>query len=443
MGEPREGAQWPNIVAFAAARYLLPKYLEPITYDDVVEAREVFREHFGPDSEHLFNEAGWSRILMKYDGQLPLRIRMLPEGTIVPVGNSILAIENLGGQQLGWLTNYVETRLSHIWYPMTIATQSWEARKLILRWLETTGDSALVDFKLHDFGYRGVTCEEQAMIGGLAHLTSFRGTDNVAALVLGRRKYDTRMAGYSIPAAEHSTITSWGRSREAAAYRNMLQKYPTGLVAVVSDSYDLMKACEELWGIVLHDEVMSRNGTLVIRPDSGKPSEVVPDVLDVLRRKFPCYDNQKGYHVLDSHVRVIQGDGIKPPVDAIDDIYRAMANRGWSADNVAFGSGGGLLQDVNRDTQRFAIKCSAIRNVSGEWEDVYKQPKTDLTKASKSGRMLSVYTYADGRPGVWTHPEGGYPDAVDRMVEVYNTGQFNMPWSLDDVRARVAAGVIG
>jgi nicotinamide phosphoribosyltransferase len=158
-----------------------------------------------------------------------------------------MTVENTD-PKLFWLTNYLETLLVQVWYPSTVATQSFAMKKLLLEYLHETGDPLLIDFKLHDFGYRGVTCPEQAAIGAASHLVNFQGTDTIAGLELLGEYYDEFCAGFSIPASEHSTITSWGKEHEVDACRNMLTQYPEGYVACVSDSYDIFNCCENIWG---------------------------------------------------------------------------------------------------------------------------------------------------------------------------------------------------
>jgi nicotinamide phosphoribosyltransferase len=259
---------------------------------------------------------------------------------------------------------------------------------LILKYLETTGTPETIDFKLHDFGFRGVSSKESAGIGGLAHLVNFQGTDTMEALLYARKYYNCDMAGFSIPATEHSTITSWGRDGEAEAYENFLNKYakPGSIIACVSDSYDIYNACGNLWGTELKQKVIDSGATLVIRPDSGYPPEVVMNCLHILKEKFGFTVNDKGYMVL-NHVKLIQGDGIT--YETVGEILHRMQTAGFSADNIAFGQGGGLLQAHDRDTLKFAMKCSAIM-VDGEWRDVYKQPITDMGKESKKG-LIDLY----------------------------------------------------
>lgn len=250
------------------------------------------------------------------------------------------------------------------------------------------------------------------------------------------------MAGYSIPAAEHSTITSWGREREVDAYRNMLRRFgkPGAIMAVVSDSYDIYHAISEHWGTTLRDEVIASGATLVIRPDSGDPVEVVAESLRRLDEAFGHTFNGKGYRVL-NHVRVIQGDGINP--DTIRAILQRITDDGYAADNVAFGMGGALLQRLDRDTQKFALKCSAAR-VDGEWIDVYKDPITDAGKTSKRGRMRLLRRLDDGSLHTVPLPANGddtLPDGFeDAMVTVWENGRLLHDQRLDDIRTRAAAG---
>jgi nicotinamide phosphoribosyltransferase len=418
-------------VLFFGLQYLIKRYLlgQVVTEEKIIEAREFWAEHFGDPT--LFNEAGWRHILEKHNGRLPIEIRAVLEGSIVSTSNVLVTVVNTD-PEVPWLTNYIETLLVQLWYPTTVATQSYFMKRTILDYLEETGTPELIDFKLHDFGFRGSTSVESAGIGGAAHLVNFKGTDTVQAIRVARAYYGERMAGYSIPAAEHFTITSWGRENEVKAYRNMLRKYPKGLVAVVSDSYDIFKACSDHWGTTLREEVLGRDGVLVVRPDSGDPVAVVVKVLDILGDKFGYTVNAKGYKVLNPKIRVIQGDGID--FKSVGEILEAMKQAGWSADNVAFGSGGGLLQKVNRDTQKFAFKCSAIE-VGGEWKDVLKDPVTDPGKRSKAGQLALVRD-GNGHKTVTITKE-----TVDNnlLVPVFRNGELLVDQNFSEIRARAAA----
>lgn len=422
--ESRCGSLYPE-TTFFGLQYFIKEYLEGkvVTKEKIDEAEEIFNLHFG---SHVFNRAGWEHILKKHKGRLPIEIKAAPEGSVFKESNVLMTVENTDPEAY-WLTNYLETLLVQTWYPSTVATQSRAMKKIILRYLSETGDPSLIDFKLHDFGFRGVTCPEQAAIGGAAHLVNFKGTDTVAALMMLRKYYGEEMAGFSIPAAEHSTITSWGRDNEVEACRNMLKQYPTGLVACVSDSYDIYNCCANIWGGVLKDEILARDGVLVVRPDSGDPPTVVVKVLDILGEKFGFTTNSKGFKVLHPKVRVIQGDGID--FNMLDLILVMMQSRGWSADNIAFGSGGGLLQKINRDTQKFAFKCASA-TIGDEERDVFKQPVTDNGKKSKAGRMKLIH---DGTNYV-TVPESS--EGEDVLQFVFRNGKLLIDQSFAEIRKR-------
>jgi nicotinamide phosphoribosyltransferase len=413
-------------------QYYLKRYLSGVvvTRENIDEAEAIFTPHFFGDSS-LFHRAGWEYILDKHNGRLPISIKAVAEGTPVPVSNVLMTIENTDPDCF-WLTNYLETLLVQAWYGSTVATQSREMKRTILQFLDETGDPASIDFKLHDFGFRGVSSVETAGVGGAAHLVNFQGTDTMAGLIVARKYYAAEMPGHSIPAAEHSTQTSWGRDHEVDAMRNMLTQFPTGLVAVVSDSYDIFNACKNLWGGELKAEVLARDGVLVVRPDSGDPPTIVCQVLETLGEQFGTEINSKGYKLLPPKVRVIQGDGIDRTM--LRTILEAVKDAGWSADNVAFGSGGGLLQKMDRDTSRYAFKCSSI-TVDGEERDVFKQPATDLGKRSKAGALTLVKR--DGAFASIRRSELLDSDD-DQLLEVFRDGQILKEWTFDEVRGRAS-----
>ena len=435
--ESRVGANMPYTVFFGL-QYFLRRYLtgRVVTKEKIEQAAAVAAMHMGSETG-TFNREGWEYIEQKYNGFLPIRIKAVPEGTKVPTGNVMLTIEALDPKCF-WLVNYLETLLVQVWYPCTVATISHGVRQTIQKGLEVTGgDMNGLPFKLHDFGFRGVSSVESAGVGGLAHLVNFQGGDTLAAIGCGMEYYDSGMCGFSIPASEHSTITSWGKDHEVDAFRNMLQKYPTGLVACVSDSFDIDHACSELWGNELKDEVLSRDGTLVVRPDSG---EIVPMVLNVLRRLWDAFGgitNKQGFRTLHDKVRVIQGDGCTP--ETIRQIIDAMVSHQWSINNIAFGMGGGLLQKVDRDTQRFAFKCSSV-TVNGEEREVFKQPKSDPAKNSKAGR-LKLVEFEDGT--IVTVGVNQLPSQDDKLVTVFERGEVKRLYTFDEVRSLAAQSLPG
>lgn len=417
------GGRFDNTVFFGLQAFIKEYLLNPVTQDEIDFATELYAEHGEP-----FNRKGWEYILNEHGGYLPLRIRAVPEGSVVPIKNVLATVENTD-PQVPWLTTWAEPAiLRGIWYPTTVATQSWTIKQIIREYLERTGDPATIDFKLHDFGSRGVSSWESAGIGGAAHLVNFKGTDTISSLLFARAYYGARMAGFSIPAAEHSTITSWGRENEAKAYANMLKQFGRqgSILAVVSDSYDIFNAVENIWGGELRQAVIDSGATVVIRPDSGDPETVVSRVIQLLDRKFGSTVNAKGYKVL-NHVRVIQGDGVNE--STIRCILSHLDLYGYSADNVAFGMGGALLQKLDRDTQSWAMKCSSVK-IGGVWTPVQKDPVTDSGKRSKAGRV-TLFRDRDGqyRSGV----EDWEPDA---LRTAYENGQLLVDELFDTVRER-------
>jgi len=383
----------PYVIVLGMQAFGMEYLTKPFTQADIEEADAVFKAHGVP-----FNREGWEYILKEHGGYLPLEIRMVEEGSKVPLRQVIATMVNTD-PNVPWLTNYMETALLRaIWYPTTVATNSHRLKVIMKKYWEQSSDAPIesLDFKLHDFGARGVSSEESAGLGGMAHLVNFKGTDTVSALMYARRYYGADMPAYSIPAAEHSTITSWGKEREFDAYRNMIKAFPDSpLVAVVSDSYDLDNAVVNGWAGELKAEVVSSGKTIVVRPDSGEPRVIVCRTINQLMDKYGYTVNSKGYKVLPDCIRVIQGDGMD--VDTLPLVLEAMMEEKLSIDNIAFGMGGGLLQHCNRDTYGFAQKASAIC-IDGVWKDVYKSPKTDPSKASKAGRFnLENVVFRDGK----------------------------------------------
>jgi len=426
------GGQYDKTVMFGLQAFIKEYLLDPITQADIDIADEILTAHGEP-----FNREGWEYILKEHNGYLPVVIKAVAEGTVVPVSNVLATIENTDPKAF-WLTTWLETSLLRaVWYPVTVATQSWTIRKVILDALEKTGDPALIDFKLHDFGARGVSSLESASIGGAAHMVNFMGSDTISGVLYAREFYNAGVAAFSIPAAEHSTITSWGRDGEVDAYRNMLNNFatPGAILAVVSDSYDVYNAASKLWGEELRQQVIDSGATVVIRPDSGDPDTVCRKLVGILGEKFGYTTNAKGYKVL-NNVRLIQGDGINE--QTVRTILGGFAAYGWSADNIAFGMGGALLQIVNRDTQRFAMKCSSAE-INGTWVDVQKDPITDSGKKSKAGRV-TLWTNSGGEfvssvnaPTGWTDKGiGGWTNALE---EVYRDGKLVKEITFDQVRA--------
>ena len=421
------GGLFSETVMFGTEIYLR-KYLTTVITQDMVDyAAERFILHFG--DAKLFNRAGWEYIVNEKKGILPLKICAAPEGLVVPTRNVLLTITNTD-PKCAWLVNYVESLLLKLWYPITVATLSREIKKVIKRGLDETGTPAALPFALNDFGYRGVESEESAEIGGAAHLVNFMGTDNLMACELAYDLYGATMAGHSVPSTEHSVMTARGENGEVEQMKRFLETFKDStvpVIACVSDSYDIFRACAEYWGGQLKNQVKAlTNKMLVVRPDSGDPSTIVRQVVETLDKAFGHTVNDKGFKVL-NNVRVIQGDGIT--LESIKRIIDELIIRGWSIDNIVFGMGGALLQQVNRDTQKFAIKASSI-TINGKISDIYKDPITDNGKRSKRGRFKLVY-----QDGVLTTVDN-HTGGMDQLVTVYEDGQILNSPTFADIRKR-------
>lgn len=433
------GGDYEQLVFFGLQAFLKEYLCHPIKMQDIDEAESILRPHGVP-----FNKEGWQYIVKQHNGYLPILIEAIPEGTILPTKNVLLQVVNTDARCF-WLTSYIETALLRaIWYPTTVATVSWHIKQIIAQALAKTADNLdSLPFKLHDFGARGASSYETSALGGAAHLVNFLGTDTLAGILLARDYYQESMAGFSIPAAEHSTITSWGRDREAEAYKNMLQfAGKNKIVAVVSDSYDLWHAIGQIWGEQLKEQVINNGGTLVIRPDSGDPVDVVSQTIEILMDKFGFTINSKGYRLLPSYLRVIQGDGIS--LSSIKTILEAMSNRGLSAENIAFGMGGELLQKVHRDTLKFAMKASAIQinqERLGEssnlpWYDVFKEPVTDRGKTSKKGRLALIKDVHDNYQTIRREKLGTQENL---LLNVFKNGKLLIDDNFTLIRQRAIA----
>jgi len=422
------GGEYENVVFFGL-QYFMKKYLtKRVTMEHIEEAQEFAALHGEP-----FNREGWEYIVNKHGGKFPIRIKAVSEGSVIPTHNILLSLESTD-DEVFWVASFLETMIVRaVWYPTTVATISFHVKKLLENYHNMTeGNTDAVPFSLHDFGARGVSSYESSAIGGASHLVNFMGSDTVAGVRLANKYYGVsgKMAGFSIPASEHSTMTSWGRDGEEDAYRNMLNAYGEegSIFACVSDSYDIFKATESLWGDKLREEVIKSGVTLVVRPDSGDPKTVVTKLIQILEQKFGSIVNDKGYKVL-NYVKIIQGDGVNPK--SIHDILEAITGLGFSASNIAFGMGGGLLQQLDRDTQKFALKCSSIQR-DGIWHDVYKEPATDPGKNSKAGKLVLVKE--GGQIKTIRKSEFNRETQESMLETVFEDGNILKTYTFDEVR---------
>ena len=390
--ECRKGAKFAE-TPFFGLQYIIKNHLEGVvvTREKIENAAKLCKAHFG--SEKYFNREGWEYILNSHGGKLPVVIKAVEEGTVVPINNVLMTIENTDNKCF-WLTNFLETILSQVWYPITVASLSREVKVNIKEYLDLTSDGGLLNFGLHDFGFRGASSWESAGIGGAAHLINFLGTDTVVAMEVAVNYYNANLdnLAFSVAATEHSVMTALGKNGEEQVVENLLNEYPTGILSVVSDSYDIYNFVSNIVGTKFKDRILARDGVFVVRPDSITPTHPTPEeemvwIMENLWANIGGTINSKGYKVIDPSVRVLWGDGID--LEGIKKILYAVTKAGFATENIAcFGMGGGLLQKVNRDTQRCAFKCSAQYR-DGQWYDIQKNPK-DVSKASKKGKLKLI-----------------------------------------------------
>ena len=416
-----------GVTKFFGLQYYLKEYLsKPITKEMVEEAKEICKLHGVP-----FNEDGWNYIAEL--GYLPIKIRAVEEGVVVPNHNVLITVESTD-EKVAWITGFVETLIMKVWYPITVATFSYKIKKIIKEFLDKTSDNPESELltRFHDFGYRGVSSEESAGIGGMAHLVNFRGTDTLNAVLYAKKYYNCKMAGFSIPASEHSNMTYWKKENEEKAFENMIDKFQ-GPVSIVSDSYNFFNAVDYIVGEDLKEKIKNhKNGPVIIRPDSGDAITNVLFALESLERNFGAVINSKGFKVL-NNVRIIQGDGINE--DTIWDLCKIIMENGYSIENVAFGCGGALLQgnshsSINRDTHRFAMKCSAAI-INGELIDIYKNPITDRGKVSKKGILDLIYENGEFKT---INIEKDKPHKNSVMKTVFENGKILKEYTFDEVR---------
>ncbi|HXS37020.1 MAG TPA: nicotinate phosphoribosyltransferase [Flavipsychrobacter sp.] len=426
---------------FFGLQYILKKYMQGIVFtkQNIEEASYYLNEMFGKSD--VFDSANFKYVVDKYGGRLPVTIKAIAEGTKVPVHNVLMTIEN-NDPKCFWLTNFLETTLMHVWYPTTVATLSYKIKEVIeLYYNETANETSAsnIPFVLNDFGFRGASSVESAGIGGMAHLLNFRSSDTVIASAYAKEYYNAqKITGRSVPATEHSVMTMKGEAGELEMFRHFLKIYPTGTISCVSDSFNIFRACAEYWGTELKDEILHRDGMLVIRPDSGDPAMTLLNVFDILFDKFGYVINEKGYRVLPEQIRVIQADGVN--YESILHIYQCLKLNGISAENIMLGMGGALLQKVDRDTQKFALKCS-YAEINGQEVHVKKKPvemnaKGEIEpsfKQSKAGKLQLIHTEA----GFETIKYDGSKENYDCLQTVFENGEITKEFSFEEIQERM------
>jgi nicotinamide phosphoribosyltransferase len=446
------------MVPFGMQMLLWKTLANPITREDIEEAAE-----FCAANGTLFYREGWERILNECGGMLPVKIRTVREGTPVPSGNVIVTVEAVG--DFFWLASYIETFLLRgIWYPTTIATNDRAFKKELKQLFEISGASMdMLVWMLNDFGARGVPAAEVAEIGGCAHMPSFMGSDTIEGIRAANVYYYEAMASFGVPATEHSIECSFGLDEEGEEeyLEHIITTLarPGGIVSIVIDGKDVYRATRMLCSPKFVELIKNCKAKIVLRPDSGDMMVIVPWILEQLRVAFGVVFNDKGYMKFAANVGVIQGDGIDM-LTARSLIGKIVVQK-YQADVIVLGSGGGLLQKVNRDTYKFAQKASAIRvdasreggaeriartvesdvvlAPDGAWIAISKDPVTDPGKQSKAGRVSLARNTVTGEFKSYDLDRDTLEaDWEDALVTVYDCGVLYNAITLAEVRENVA-----
>lgn len=438
--EPRSKVD--KILYFGFQMWL--KRLKPVTMEMIDEAEAFFGAHI-MNGDKLFPRKDWEKVVNVYGGYPPLRIRAVPEGTVLDSSNALVTIESTD-PELAWMVAYFETTmLRAVWYPTTVASRSMKIRSILKKYILETSDlpwEQAIAFMFHDFGARGVSSQESAGIGCAAHLaTGAMGTDTITGVLFANKYYNSPMAAYSVFATEHSIMTMRGQDGELKTVNDLIDEFsqfaPNTIVSIVSDGYNIFNLAREYTKGALKQKIIDRKVNLVVRPDSGDAVTVILELLKIFEEGFGVTINSKGYKVLNI-VRILQGDGLSKPED-FERIAMAVKDAGFSIENIVFGQGGGLLQMVNRDTYKFAEKTCAAE-VNGVWIDVFKDPITDMGKRSKKGRLTVVKSEVGEFMTI--RVEDVNSSHTEIMETIWENGVLLKEYTLDEIRARANSSLI-
>lgn len=427
-------------VVFYGLQYYLERFLTITPTQEMVdEFFEYYSEILGCPVPQATQDKMNGLVKLGY---IPLEIKAVAEGTVLPVQNVLMTMTNTH-PDFYWCVGFFESLILKVWNTCTVASYSYKLKQLCKKYAKLTCDNEdHVNFQVHDFGYRGVSSEETAQLSGSAHLINFMGTDTIPAIKFLKTYYDAKAPiGLSVPASEHSVMCSFGQENELDAFKNMLALYPTGIVSIVSDTYNL-------WNVLSNfvDELKpiidSRDGKVVFRPDSGNPEEIIlgkPDsdslecqkgALQLLWDKFGGTVNSKGFKVLNPKVGLIYGDGMY--YDRFERILSKMEDQGFAASNLVIGVGGLLLQQHNRDEQGYAIKAT-YAEINGQPEELMKDPITDPGKRSHKGLLMLAKT-EDGQ--YFTYDQcTPFGEKDGELKQVFLNGKVTRKFTFAEVKA--------
>lgn len=437
-GECRIGAKLSHVIPFGMQIYFWQSIVGNIVTKDLIKEGSVKSESWSGQPKY-FNHPMWEYILKKHNGVLPLQIKCVPEGMRIPISNPLFTINILDPLCVD-LVQHCETEMSHFWYPTNIASNSFEIKKDIYKRLIKTGTPELIEYMCHDFGYRGVTCPQQAERGGMAHLLNFKGSDTCRADRAIDFYYGTKEKSIlqGVFATEHSIAEQFGAGSGEFDYINhVLDVTPDGAISsVVIDTYDALNFIDNvITRPDIKERILARNGKIVWRPDSGKPEEITNRIINSLAHSYGYTFNNKSYQILNPKIGIIWGDGMDRT--SINSLHDSLNDNKWSSDNLVVGSGGGLLQkNIDRDTNRFAIKAS-YGIIDEQPVNLIKNPATQKSKKSKTG-MLKLHE-ANGKFITISSAEETpqmFNSYVDTMETVFEMGEIVKHHSFDEIRKR-------
>jgi nicotinamide phosphoribosyltransferase len=353
-------------------------------------------------SAYLMSDYDVSHFEALHDlGYLPIEVKSLEEGTVIDAGIPLFTIKNTH-PEFFWVTNFLETLISTlIWKPVHSASLAYAYKKVLLKYAKETDEKNLwfVDFQAHDFSFRGMQAPDAAISSALGFVTSFKGSDTIPVLEAAEYYYEGKDVAFSVNATEHSVMCSGSKEDEIGTFRRLMETFPTGILSVVSDTWDLWKVLTEYLP-QLKEEILSRDGKLVIRPDSGDPVDIIcgatntgtyPEdrgLIELLWDTFGGTINEQGFKVLDSHIGAIYGDSIT--LERAEQICERLKKKGFASTNIVLGVGSYSMGYCTRDNQGGAVKSTAVE-INGELVEIFKDPITDDgTKKSLKG-LLGVF----------------------------------------------------
>ncbi|MEO8404578.1 MAG: nicotinate phosphoribosyltransferase [Chitinophagaceae bacterium] len=446
-----------NEIVFFGLQYFIKEYLMH-QFDAHFFQRpkeEVIKEYARRLNNYLGKDSiSYQHIADLHDlGYLPLEIKALPEGSLVPMRVPIFTIKNTL-PEFFWLTNMLETLLSAIiWKPCTSATTAFQYLKTFTQYAKDTvgEDTGFIPWQGHDFSFRGMSGIEDAVMSGAGHLLSFAGTDTIPAIDFLEQYYNANcekeLIGGSVPATEHSVMCMGTQDAEINTFDHLITEvYPGGIVSIVSDTWDFWQVITEFLP-QLKSKILARNGKVVIRPDSGDPVKIIigdkdapvgspayKGAIECMWETFGGTVTDKGYKLLDGHIGLIYGDSIT--TERQSDILEGLKEKGFASYNVVLGIGSYTYEYVTRDTFGFAMKAT-YGEVNGKGRDIFKDPKTDDgTKKSAKGLMQ---VYKDKKTGklalkdqcTWAEEQQG------ELKTVYKDGKLLVDWNLAQIRKMV------